>query len=221
LTLQNFRKWSTLVHPRDIEETNFTTTIPNITQVYNEEQKFPEMSAYCVSKIFADWKTLGQTENTQALTPANVIEVFNSMMLEMSNNRVPEQGRILYVTPAVKSMINNATSHVRNINLKDGVRSLTTSIEAIDLVQIKAVPPELMGTSYDFTQGWAKGTSFKQINMLLIHPLAVITPIIYNFAKLDEPHALSEGKWVYYEESYEDVFILPNKETAIAMNITP
>ena len=52
-TLQNHRKWSTLVHPLDIDETNHVASIQNITKVFNEEQKFPEMDAYLVSKIFA------------------------------------------------------------------------------------------------------------------------------------------------------------------------
>ena len=43
--LSNHRKWSTLIHPMDIDETNQVASIQNITQVFNEEQKFPEMDA--------------------------------------------------------------------------------------------------------------------------------------------------------------------------------
>ena len=39
-------------------------------------------------------------------------------------------------------------------------------------------------------------------------------------AQLDPPSAGSEGKWEYFEESFEDVFLLPNKVNAIAFNIT-
>lgn len=44
-TLSNQRKWSTLVHPADIDQTNYTATIANITTVYNNEQKFPRFWA--------------------------------------------------------------------------------------------------------------------------------------------------------------------------------
>ena len=54
---------------------------------------------------------------------------------------------------------------------------------------------------------------------MLVHPLAVITPHKYSFAQLEAPSALSEGKYVYYEESYEDVFILNNKADAIQFNV--
>jgi len=218
-TLENFRKWDTLVHPMDIDETNYTTSIANITQVYNETEKFPEMDAYCVSKIYSEWKSQSMTADTTVIDENNVIQVFNKMNLEMSNKRVPATGRILYVTPAVKNFINTSKEMNRQINLKDSSKRLIYDLEGIDLVDIVSVPPELMGTIYDFTIGWKKGTGSKQINMFLVHPMAVITPIQYTFARLDSPSAGSQGKWVYYEESYEDVFILNNKKDAIQFNI--
>ena len=218
-TLVNFRKWSTLVHPMDIDETNFTTTIANITQVYNEEQKFPEMDAYTISKIYQEWVALGGIVNTTVPTETNVLELFNDLMLEMDNQRVPHTGRILYVTPRIRRMINMNKEIIKATETKNSSSVIHTDVTAIDLVQIVTVPPDLMGTVYDFTMGWVKGTTWEQINMMLIHPLAVITPVKYTFAQLDAPSAGSEGKWVYYEEAYEDVFVLKNKATAIQMNL--
>ena len=56
-TLVNERKWSTLVHPKDIDQTNLAASIANITKTFNEEHKFPEMDAYTISKIYYDWST--------------------------------------------------------------------------------------------------------------------------------------------------------------------
>ena len=55
----------------------------------------------------------------------------------------------------------------------------------------------------------------------LVHPLAVITPHAYAFAQLDAPSAMSEGKYTYYEESFEYAFILNNKADSLQFNITP
>ena len=52
--LKNERKWDTLVHPKDVDQTNMVASIANITKSFNEFQKFPEMDAYCISKIYAD-----------------------------------------------------------------------------------------------------------------------------------------------------------------------
>lgn len=218
-TLTNQRKWSTLVHPMDVDQTNYVASISNITQVFNEEQKFPEMDAYCASKIYSDWTAKGKTANTTVITEDNILSVFDGMMLNMSNKRVPVAGRILYVTPTISTKINNAKNVSKTIDLKDGGKALNTEVAMINQVQIISVPPELMMTVYDFTQGWKAGTGAKQINMMLIHPTAVITPVSYTFSQLDEPSAKTEGKYYYYEESFEDVFVLDNRTDAIEFNV--
>lgn len=225
-TLTNERKWSTLVHPMDIDQTNMVTTIQNITQVFNEEQKFPEMDAYTISKIFSDWTAVedplnpgsNRAADTTVLTVANVLQVFDSLMLKMDNERVPANGRILYVTHEVKKMLNNADKISRSIDVTSGPNAIDRRVNRLDEVQIIGVPATLMKTLYNFTSGWAIGSGAKQINMFLVHPVAVITPVSYTFSRLDEPSALSEGKYTYYEESFEDVFILNKKSGAIQFN---
>ncbi len=219
LTLENHRTWSTLVHPRDIDETNQTVSIANITRVFNDEQKFPEMNAYCISKIYADWTAKGKTADTTALTTENVLEIFDKFMTQMDNDRVPRAGRILYVTPEVRTLITNAKQIYRTLDVSKQSTNIRRAVTSIDEVQIpESVPSDMMKTLYDFTEGWKPDAQAKQINMCLIHPQAVITPISYEFAQLDPPSAGSEGKWEYFEESNEDVFVLPHKVNAIAFN---
>lgn len=215
-TLRNERQWSTLVHPRDIAETGDVVTITNITQVYNEEQKFPEMDAYTVSTIYNDWVELGNTADTTELTVENILSVFDKMMESMAEARVPATGRILYVNPSVNTKLKQAKELARQLLLTNSASAVNRSITNLDQVKIIEVPSEMMKTVYDFTLGWKPGTTAKQIEMLLIHPLAVITPINYEFVKLDPPGAMSNGKYVYYEESHEDVFILNKKANAIS-----
>ena len=233
-TLIHERKWSTLVHPKDIDQTNMVTSIANITQVFNEEQKFPEMDAYTISKIYTDWTTsiagdaahgayTGKTASTTALSVSTVLGEFDTLMLNMDNARVPVSGRILYVTNEVKSMLKNAQSIERNWDVQSSADEINRVVNRLDEVQVIGVPSQLMKTKYDFTTGWAPATGAngaKQINMCLIHPAAIITPVSYTFSKLDAPSALSEGKYYYYEESFEDVFILNKKADAIQFNIT-
>ena len=227
-TLENERKWSTLVHPMDVDQTNMVTTIANITQVFNEEQKFPEMDAYTISKLYADWTTsvtaegyVGKTADTTALSAASVLGVFDALMLNMDNARVPANGRILYVTHEVNSMLKSAQGISRSIDVTSGPNPVDRRVSRLDQVQIVPVPSTLMKTVYDFTTGWAVDASAKQINMFLVHPTAVITPVSYTFSRLDAPSAGSEGKYIYYEESFEDVFILNKKADALQFNITP
>ena len=230
-TLSNERKWSTLVHPMDVDQTNYVTTIANITQVFNEEQKFPEMDAYTASKIFADWKTTRdeqgnlRTPDTTELTKSSILGVFDDLMLKMDNERVPANGRILYITFEALKVLENAQIDANNtlgrsIDVTSGPNAVDRRVNRLDQVQIIPVPGILMRSAYNFTEGWAPLAGADQINLFLVHPLAVITPISYTFSQLDAPSAGSEGKYVYYEESFEDVFILNKKSGAIQFNIT-
>lgn len=230
-TLSNERKWSTLVHPMDVQQTNMVATIANITQVFNEEQKFPEMDAYLASKIFADWKTTRdeegelRTPDTTVLTKANVLSVFDALMLKMDNERVPANGRILYVTHETYTLLKNAQIDANNtlgrsIDVTSGPNAIDRRVSRLDEVEIIRVPGILMRSAYNFTKGWAPRAGADQINMFLVHPLAVITPVSYTFSQLDAPSAGSEGKYIYYEESFEDAFILNKKSGAIQYNIT-
>ena len=219
-TLENQRKWSTLVHPMDIDQTNLVTTISNITRVFNEEQKFPEMDAYTVSKIFTDWVALGNVPDTTVITVQNALSVFDTLMLNMDNERVPVNGRILYVTNEVKYILKEAEKITRSIDVTDNNNTINRIVNRLDEVEVIGVPAPLMKTLYDFTSGWAAAPGAGQINMFLVHPAAVITPVSYTFSRLDEPSAGSEGKYIYFEESFEDVFILNKKAGAIQFNIT-
>ena len=203
------------------------TTIANITQVFNEEQKFPEMDAYCISKIFYDWThTKGPEQQANhipdktALTVNNILSVFDQMMLNMDNARVPANGRILYVTHEVNVILKEAQGISRSMDITKGPNAIDRRVNRLDQVQIIGVPATLMKTLYDFTTGYKAVAGASQINMFLVHPVAVITPVSYTFSRLDAPSALSEGKYTYYEESFEDVFILNKKSDAIQFNIT-
>jgi hypothetical protein len=220
--LNNHRMWDTLVHPMDINQTNLVTSITNITKTFNETQKFPEMDRYCVSKIYADWATQGGIADETVLTATNILGVFDTMMTDMDEANVPVDGRILYTTPAVGALLKQADKISRSIDVSgNGDKTINRIISRLDEVKIVKVPSINMKTVYDFTNGATVGTSAEQINMFLVHPLAVLTPVNYSFVGLDEPDAKSQGKWYYYEEGFEDVFILNERKSAIAFNITP
>lgn len=214
-TLTNQRKWDTLVHPMDIDQTNMAASIANITRTFNEFQKFNEMDCYLSSKVYADWTAQSMTAATTVLTTANILEEFDKLMLAMDNAQIPSNGRVLYCTHEVKTMLKQATGISRSFDVQSTIDSINRDVSRLDEVTVKAVPATVMKTSYVFTTGAVPATGAKQIYMMLIHPSVIITPISYSFSQLSEPSAMSQGKWVYYEESFEDVFILNNRKDGI------
>lgn len=222
-TMQFYREWSTSLDPADVDDTNMVLTIQNATKVFNETQKFPEKDAYTISKIFADWSAEGGAANTTALTVDNVLNVFDKLMEDMDEALVPFSGRILYVTPAVKTLLKNASQ----IGLRRGVqgneRTINRIVDRLDEVTLNTVPSVLMKSAYDFSKDGAAGFEVaedaKQINMFLVHPTAILTPSKYSFVGVEAPAAGTKGDYIYYEKEYADVFILNNRTAAIAFNM--
>lgn len=213
LTLRNHRSWNDFIHPRDIDETNQVLTIQNITRVLNEEEKFPEKDKYLISTFYSDWTNTGRVPLTGNLTTDNILDYFDTMMVNATEHNVPATGRILYITPQANVILKGASAFYRALNMNGGApATIQRAIANLDQVTIEEVPSDHMLTVYDFTVGAVRGLSAKQVQMFLIHPSCIITPETYDFAQLDPPSAGSQGKYEYFEESFEDVFLLPNKQ---------
>lgn len=211
-TLKNHRTWQTLVHPKDINETNQVASIANITKVMNEEEKFPEMDAYMFSNIYKlrnEQKAITPLE--EELTVSNILDKFDEMMDAMDEARVPHSGRILYCDTFTKTLITKAIAIVRS----NAQKTIVRDVERLEEVTITSVPTDLLKTAYTFNDGYKAEGGAKNIKMLLVHPSSILPIVSYSFAQLESPSAMSQGKYVYFEESFEDVFILNKKVDAI------
>ena len=217
-TLTNHRKWDTLVHPADINQTNMVLTIQNITKTYNEQEKFKEMDCYTSSKIFSDFIAQGGTANTDTLTTENILAYIDEVMELMDEAFVPVSGRVMYVTSKVNTLIKNAKALARSLGATDS--RIKRTIERVDELTIESIPSLLMKTLYDFTVGAKAAGSAKQIDTMFLHPDAVLPIQSYAAAMLSEPSAISEGKWVYFEEAFEDIFILNQRKDALAFHVS-
>ena len=219
-TLTFYREWSTSIDPADVMDTNMVLTIQNATQVFNETQKFPEKDAYTISKIYADWVAEGKTADTTALNVDNVLAVFDKLMEQMDEALVPAQGRLLYVTPAVKTLLKQASNIGLSRSVQNGENTINRVVDRLDEIKLISVPSFLMKTAYTFTTGFEPSDSAKQINLFLVHPSAILTPSKYAFVGMEAPAAGTKGDYIYYEKEYSDVFILNNRTGAIAFNIS-
>lgn len=216
-TLKTHRTWNTLVHPRDIDETNHVASIQNITKVMNEEQKFPEMDAEMITTLFKLKNAKEAITPDDVLTTANVLTKFDALMDKMDEKRVPAAGRLLYVDTFTKTLIDTAKDVVR----QSGNQVLGRTVSRIDEVEVIGVPTSAMKSEYilSATDGFSVAEGAKDVKMLLVHPSAVIPVITYDFAELGLPSALSQGKYTYFEESFEDVFIYDKKHDGIQFYI--
>ncbi|MET3504947.1 capsid protein [Halalkalibacter oceani] len=219
-TLEHDREFKTLVDPQDIDETNMALTIANITRVFNDEHKIPEMDKYLASKLFDEYMSYGQSPKSEEITEATALSIFDDMMEEMDEAEVPQEGRILYVTPGVKKILKNAEKIQRTLEVKGEAAAVNRNIRSLDEVELETVPSSRMKTLYNFTDGAVPYSGAQQINMILIHPTALLTPQKYEFVSLDQPSAATGGKWLYYERKYWDTFLLEPKVKGVKMHVT-
>ena len=209
-----YREWDTILDEMDIVETNEVATIANITRTFNEFQKVPEMDAYMASKLAGF-----TTPDTTALTAANILSKWDDYLEAMTNARVNRDRVICYVTPATYKLLKQAAGITRFLEVSNGIQAVDRNIAKLDGVRIVEVPSDLMKSAYDFTEGFVATQAAKQINMIMVDPLAVIAPVVYEVSMISAPSAATKGKNVYYESYYYDVFKLNQRAAGIKANV--
>ena len=214
-TLSHDRTFQTLVDPADIDETNMALSIGNITSVFVNEELFPEMDKYMASKLYTDASAAGNISNAAVTTSAEVLAEFDAFMEALDDAEVPEEGRILYVTPAINTLLKGAVDR-----RFDNQTNLSRVIASLDNVKKVVVPSSRMYEAYDFTVGATPAAGADTINMILVHPKAVIAPIKIDQIYIDEPSAKTGGKSLYFQRQYWDAFLLDEKANACQINAT-
>lgn len=208
------------VDPMDIDETNLTLSVANIQNTFEEEQAIPEKDSYRFSKLHAEVTKYNGSIDKTVITASNFLSVFDEEMSKMDEAGVPEEGRILYVTPAMNKIIKNAEGIERMISVQNET-GINRKVHSLDDVKIKMVPAARMKTAYDFTTGCVPAANAKQINFILIHPSAVICRDKYAYIKLFTPGTDSRtgDGYIYQNRCYGDLFVLERKVDGVAMNV--
>ena len=209
------------VDAMDVDETNMVASVANIQTVFEREQAIPETDAYRFSKLYADFVAKGGSVNTTTLTTANFLDWFDTAMEGMDDNGVPEEGRILYLTPAVFKIAKNAQGITRYLDVK-GMSDGTVNRKVWDLddVEIVKVPSARMKTAYDFTDGFKPAKHAGQINAIAVHPDSVVARERYAYIKMFAPGTDSRtgDGYIYQNRKYGDLFVLNQRLAGIAIN---
>lgn len=208
------------IDPMDIDETNVVLSIANIQNTFETEQAIPEKDCYRFSKIHTEFTAFGGTVDNTIITTENVLEVFDEMMERMDEEGVPEEGRIIYATPTFHRILKSAQGVQRNITVNTA-NGINRKVHSLDDVKIKSVPSSRMKTVYDFTDGCTAAVGAKQINMILLHPTAIICREKYAYMKLFTPGTDSRTAdgYLYQIRNYGDLFLLEKKVPGVSINV--
>lgn len=190
------------VDAMDVEETNQALSAANITNTFITDQDVPETDCYRLSKLHTDFTALGGTVTQDAVTAATILDKFDTLMEEMDEDEVPEEGRILYLTPYTYKLLKQAEKITRSLDVTRQA-SIDRHIRNLDEVKMVRVPSKRMKTVYDFTEGYKTGAAAKQMNMILVHPKSVIAAQKHSYIKLwaEGTHTVGDG-YLYQNRKY-------------------
>lgn len=209
------------IDPMDMDETNLTLSVANIQNTFETEQAIPEKDSYRFSKLHAELAAYSGRISTDVIAAANFLEAFDEEMARMDDASVPEEGRMLYVTPAMSKVVKEAEGLQRVLTVNTS-STINRKVHSLDDVTIKMVPSSRLKTKYDFTDGCVAAEGAQQINWILIHATCVVCRDKYSYIKLFTPGTDSRTAdgYLYQNRYYGDIFLLEKKVEGCAMNVT-
>lgn len=226
-TLQFDRDIEFLVDQADVDETNATASIENISKTFEQTQSAPETDAYFFSKVASQAQKLTGYHTETARSEYTVENVFTKLKGYINAGklrRYKAKGALLmYVDSYIMDLLEMSKEFTRKIemtSINEGGLSIQTRVTDIDGVYIfEVIDDERFYDKFDFTDGFMpvakdEGNSIvgsRKINVLLASPLTTkIVPkisSIYYFA----PGAHTEGDgYLYQNRKLMDVFTFPN-----------
>lgn len=219
-TVSHDRDIEFLVDKADVDETNQTASIKNISETFHKTQQVPEMDAYFFSKVATEAQKLTGYHSETAIssyTKENVYGKLKSMLNAGKLRRYVAKGALIaYVSSTIMDLLEQSTDFTRKIEMTQiaeggvGIETRITDIDGVTLIEV--IDDERFYDKFDFTDGFkpVANTSHK-INVLIASPLTVKTvpkiSSIYYFA----PGAHTEGDgYLYQDRSLSDTFVFPN-----------
>ncbi len=204
------------IDPQDIDETNLALAIANIQNQFEEQQAIPEKDSYRFSKLYAEARRYsgdgGAKISTDTLTTVNVLDWIDTQMEYMDDQSVPTEGRLLYCTTYFKRLLKNAEGITRTMSV-GAAGVVKRDITRFDDLTFRTAPSARLKTQYDFTDGCVPAEGAQQMNVILVHPSAVVSRDKYAYIKLFTPGSDSRtaDKYVYQNRYYTDTFLLEQK----------
>lgn len=239
-TLTHDRDIEFLVDKADVDETNATASIKNISTTFVKTQVVPETDALFFSKVAqAAQKTEGYHGTTPiaSYTKAKVFGMLKDILAKGKLRRYKANGSlIMYVRSEIMDALEQSTEFTRKIEMTqiaEGGIGIETRVTDIDGVTIMEVidderfydafnwEPEdggfepLKKVTEDTEHGIKAVTGAHKINVLVACGQTCKTVPKINSIYYFEPGAHTKGDgYLYQNRSFSDVFVFPNGRDA-------
>lgn len=196
----------------DDEET-LGMTFGTVTGNFMRDWVVPEMDAYRFSKYAS---ASGVTTASADLTKDTIINAIDTAVAEMDGAEVPENGRVLFINSDLKVALNQALNRTWGSE-----SSVNTVLNGYNNMQIVYVPKSRFYSKIDLndgssTFGYAKNSTAKDINFMIVHPQAVAQAQKFALPKIFTPDENQKmDAWLFQFRLYHDAFVYDNKVKGI------
>lgn len=227
-TLTHDRDVEFMVDKADVDETNATASIQNISRVFEQTWVVPETDALFFSKVAqAAQKTKdyhGSTA-TSAYTKARVFGMLKDILAKGKLRRYKANGSLLmYVRSEIMDALEQSTEFTRKIEMTQiaegglGIETRVTEIDGVPIMEVidderfyDAFNWEPEGGGFEPLKKTSEVTGAHKINVLVACGQTCKTVPKINSIYYFEPGGHTKGDgYLYQNRSFSDVFVFPN-----------
>lgn len=227
-TLTHDRDVEFMVDKADVDETNATASIQNISRVFEQTWVVPETDALFFSKVAqAAQKTEeyhGSTA-TSAYTKAKVFGMLKDILAKGKLRRYKANGSLLmYVRSEIMDALEQSTEFTRKIEMTQiaegglGIETRVTEIDGVPIMEVidderfyDAFNWEPEGGGFEPLKKASGVTGAHKINVLVACGQTCKTVPKINSIYYFEPGGHTKGDgYLYQNRSFSDVFVFPN-----------
>lgn len=185
----------------------------------------PEMDATRMAK-YASKSGILTTTGANLTTAAEVLAAIDVAVAAQDEAEVPEEGRILYITPTHYTLLKTSTAATRFATMTD--TTVNRDFEYFDKLKVRKIPQTRFYTAIDLYDGttagqeaggYIKNASAKNINFMIIHPSAVIQVPKHKPLRIFSPEVnQAADAWAMDYRMYHDAFVKDNKVKGIYLH---
>lgn len=201
-TLTQDRGTEFSVDAMDDEET-LNMTFGNASSEFIRRSVVPQVDAYRFAAM-AGATGVGTVAGAALTTGEAVIKAISAGMTAMDEAEVTAEGRILYITPTLKGLIDDLDSYKSKACLQR-------------FAKVVIVPQSRFYTAVNITAtGFAKGTDAKNLNFLIVDPKAAFAVAKHKKLRVFDPNTNQKrDDYLFQYRLYHDMFVYPQKAAGI------
>lgn len=221
LTLATERGRELFLDREDDEET-LGMAFGTLVGEYMRTLVVPEVDAYRFSK-FASWSGIEEVGTPATLSNSTVLAALDLATEFLNSKEVPTEGRILYVSDAVQTYLNQSIARMYG---NDG--KISTAVDTYNNMPVIMVPQTRFykGITMDAGASGSAGgfvktvSTGRDINFLMVHPSAVLQVKKHDNLKLFDPDTNQDKDgWKVQYRLYHDAFVFENKVDGVYSHI--